>query len=426
MGGIITDCVVADRPNHRSSNNVFSTATDAERDLVRSHLAHILASAAFQNSKRYSAVLKYLVDQTLDGAGDRLKERTIGIDVFNRTPDYDTAADHAVRSAVAEVRKRLAQYYQQNPADPLRIELMPGSYTPQFRHAEDPASSLPVTAEVLPNLHTDSPLPQEPAKLHSTWRSWLIAAGSLLLVAAVVGISLAVRANDPIEDFWGPVLASRAPVLLCLGNLEGGRGLVGSPSSLSSSLSLDQFHVSEAETVHVYDAMTLAKFAGLMQSRGKQIQLASQSDATFADLQKGPAILVGLMNNNWTERLMPKLRYTVQRATPSKVVIFDRNNPSNTDWAVDYSISYLDLTRDYALVLRMIDPKTDQVVVVAAGITVFGTFAAGDFLTDKNALRKLASIAPPGWQKKNMEIVLATDVIRGRSGRADIVAAQFW
>jgi hypothetical protein len=47
-------------------------------------------------------------------------------------------------------------------------------------------------------------------------------------------------------------------------------------------------------------------------------------------------------------------------------------------------------------------------------------------LTNKDELKKLSAIAPPGWEKKNMELVLSTDVIRGRSGHADIVAAQFW
>jgi hypothetical protein len=86
--------------------------------------------------------------------------------------------------------------------------------------------------------------------------------------------------------------------------------------------------------------------------------------------------------------------------------------------------AYLEVTKDYAIVLRMADPKTEQVVV--AGITVFGAFAAGEFLTDANEMKKLAAVAPRGWEGKNMELVLATDVIRGRSGPATIAAAQFW
>src|SRR3954471_1631049 len=80
-------------------------------DLVLDQLRRILESPGFRNSKRYAAVLRYIVEQTLNGNADHLKERTIGVDIFGRTPDYDTSSDHVVRSAMAEVRKRLGQYY---------------------------------------------------------------------------------------------------------------------------------------------------------------------------------------------------------------------------------------------------------------------------------------------------------------------------
>jgi hypothetical protein len=256
---------------------------------------------------------------------------------------------------------------------------------------------------------------------------WPIAGAAVTLALCIVALVVAMRSPAPFDSFWQPVFSSRAPVLLCVGNLEGGRGpSAGASQGPNPALTLKEFHSSESETVHVYDAMTLARFAGLMAANAKQYQIASQSDATFTDLQKGPAVLVGLMNNDWTERLVPKLRFTVEHPAPSRITIRDRDNPSNTDWTVDYSTPYLDVTKDYALVLRMVDPKTEQIVVVAAGITVFGTFAAGDFLTNKGEMKKLAAFVPRGWEKKNVELVLSTDVIRGRSGPATIIAAQFW
>jgi hypothetical protein len=207
--------------------------------------------------------------------------------------------------------------------------------------------------------------------------------------------------------------------------MEGGRGSPETHSDLSSALTLSDFQNSPFETASVYDAVTMAKFGELLEANGRPFRLKSQSDATFTDLQSGPTILVGLLNNNWTERLVRKLRFTVENSS-GKFIIRDRNNASSQEWSVDYSTPYLDVTRDYALVLRMFDPKTEQMVVVAAGITVFGTSAAGDFLTNKEEIGKLSAIAPPGWEKKNMEIVLSTDVIRGRSGHASIVASQFW
>ncbi|HUA92185.1 MAG TPA: hypothetical protein VL991_06440 [Terracidiphilus sp.] len=425
---MISQNVQAGGSSVRTPNSVFNPGTDLERDDIRSQLQRILTSPAFHNSKRYAAVLKFIVDQTLQGFGDRLKERTIGIEVFERPPDYDTAADHVVRSAVAEVRKRLAQYYQQVHGE-LRIEVLPGSYMPQFRwpgeQYRSPAASAGL-AEAPGGEPTAGALPSKPAQRHMWFHPQWLVLGCFLVFVAVAAVIASVHARGPFEGFWRPVFSSHAPVLLCIGNVAGGRRPPEEDPITSPSASLSDFHNSASNTVNVYDAFTMAKFAGLMQANGRQFQLASQSDATFTDLQNGPAILVGLLNNEWTVRLVSKLRFTVDQPTPDQVSIRDRDNPSNHGWAIDYATPYLNLTRDYALVLRMVDPKTEQVVVVAAGITVFGTTAAGDFLTNEHEMKKLAAIAPPGWEKKNMELVLATDVIRGRSGPATIVAAQFW
>jgi hypothetical protein len=416
-------------PVGQAPNSSFNPGTLLERDEVRDQLRKILSSAAFHNSRRYAAVLKYIVDQTLDGFGDRLKERTIGIEVFDRPPDYDTATDHAVRSAVAEVRKRLAQYYANGGRGELRIDILPGSYMPQFRRGEAESHTVSIHSQVAA-FPAAGPAPQivPDRAMPPSWprAAWIAAICAVLLAATVLAIGTFYRGRDPLDGFWKPMLASHAPVLICIGNVEGGEEPPAPNPGLTPNLTLSEFHNSPNTTVNVYDAFTLAKFAGLMKANGKDFKLESQSDATFTDLQNGPAILVGLLNNNWSERLMPRLRFSVEQPTPGKYVIRDHSNPSNNDWSVDYSTPYLNLTKDYALVLRMVDPKTEQTVIVDAGITVFGTSAAANFLTNKGEMQKLAAMAPPGWEKKNMELVLSTDVIRGRSGPASIVAAQFW
>lgn len=410
------------------TSGVFQPVTELDREQVRSQLHKILVSPAFQNSKRYAAVLKYIVEQTLQGNGERLKERTIGIEVFHRVPDYDTATDHVVRSAASEVRKRLAQYYQQCAADELKIEVLSGSYVPQFRRAGERTVA---AAGVLDAGAASPEQAARPAKsedaTHGALRSpRRILAAAAVLAASAAALLLNFRSTSPFDAFWQPILSSRAPVLLCVGNLAGGRGTPDKDAVPASTLSLRDYHMTPSETINVHDAITLARFADLMGSRGKQITLVSQSAATYDDLQTGPAILVGLLNNDWTQSLLPKLRFAVEQPAVGTVLIRDRKNPANTNWSVNFNTPYLDVNRDYAIVLRMVDPKTEQTVVVAAGITVYGTTAAGNFLTSKSEMQKLAAIAPPGWEKKNMELVLSTDVIRGQSGPATIVAAQFW
>src|SRR5579872_2779024 len=101
---------------------------------VREELARVLASQEFRTSRRCQVFLRYVVENTLAGRTDTLKERTIGIDVFARPASYDPADDATVRVKAGEVRKRLDRYYtSEGRADRLRIELPPGTYTPAFR-----------------------------------------------------------------------------------------------------------------------------------------------------------------------------------------------------------------------------------------------------------------------------------------------------
>ena len=74
-----------------------------------------------------------MVENTLQGHGDMLKERTIGIEVFGRPTSYDPSDDATVRVKAGEVRKRLGLYYSEHGSgNPLRIELPSGTYVPEF------------------------------------------------------------------------------------------------------------------------------------------------------------------------------------------------------------------------------------------------------------------------------------------------------
>src|SRR5664279_3264289 len=121
------------------STTMGSLATDRrletapEKDAIREQLERLLAHSAFKSSKRCLTLLRYVVEHNLSGEGEALKERTLGVAVFGRLAEYDTNADPIVRATAGEVRKRIAQYYHEPERDgELRIDLRPGSYTPQF------------------------------------------------------------------------------------------------------------------------------------------------------------------------------------------------------------------------------------------------------------------------------------------------------
>ena len=120
----------------------------AEQRKVLEQLNRLLESHQFKNSRRYPALLRFIVEEALEGRGEFLKERLLGVRVFDRPADYDTAADPIVRVTIAEIRKRIAQYYHDEEHDAeIRIELLPGRYAPEFRARRD---SHPVQEAVEP------------------------------------------------------------------------------------------------------------------------------------------------------------------------------------------------------------------------------------------------------------------------------------
>jgi TolB-like protein len=100
---------------------------------VRAQLERILASEGFANAGRLARLLRYTVEQTLEGQGDRLKEYVLGVEVFDRRDGYDPRLDSIVRVEVRRLRAKLAEYYQNEGAsDPVLIRLRKGSYAPVF------------------------------------------------------------------------------------------------------------------------------------------------------------------------------------------------------------------------------------------------------------------------------------------------------
>ena len=89
-----------------------------EAGLVRDHLKEVMASRAFAGSKRAQDFLQLIVEHALAGRYDSLRERTIGAEMFGRPIDYDTSNDAVVRVKATEVRRKLAQYYQESGKEP--------------------------------------------------------------------------------------------------------------------------------------------------------------------------------------------------------------------------------------------------------------------------------------------------------------------
>jgi hypothetical protein len=412
-----------------------SLFTAAEKEIVLKELRKVLDSQPFRNSARSKQFLSYVVQHKLEGREELLKERTIGTEIFQRKADYATADDSVVRVQAGEVRRRLEQYYHSVPSpSPGRIELPLGSYAPEFRWDSPPASLADSTAA---------------SAVKRRWRPWVAGMLGLVLVSAIV---LATRLpnrrprESALEQFWSPIFSTSQPVLICLAKpvlYRPSRDLFRRYSKThpgtfqteverwNRPLPLDageKIRWGDMVSLHDYgvamgDVYVAAKLSALFDHIAKPSQVRIGSNYSFEDLRNSPAVVVGAFNNRWTLQMTSNLRFAF--AEENGKFRIQEQGPSGR------TISYVagphgEVAEDFAVVTRLLDSKTGQVLIAAAGLGANGTQAAGEFISRQDYLEEAFRSAPRDWRQKNLQVVLQTTVTDSVAGPPRVVATYFW
>ena len=451
------------RPS-RATLEMWIPQTDADQDEILTQLDLLLAHPLFSQSKRYPALLRFVVEQTLDGNADQVKERLIGMEVFGRAPGYDANADPVVRVAAGEIRKRLAQYYY-DPAhqDEIRIELPTGSYVPVFQRRveifDPPTAPADIDRDLAlipsrPNLAPpdqplSAPVPiggfanevsQLPPVIHHTAHPILtvllvvvtlllgLAGGYWLRVYRQARIPAPVSPYQAVDDFWQPLTAGPATVTLCLGEPARDSSKDTDPAQAIEHPKLTEplyFRLRQSGLFALADVVTLTRLNAVLERNHKAFRVSAASEASFAQLREGPAVFIGAFDNLWTMRLTRDLRFGFD-SIDGNAFIVDRKSLKNTTWFTAWDLPYQKLARDYAIVARFRDTLTGQPVVIAAGISEEGTEAAGELISNPADLDTLLRNAPANWRNMNVEAVIETQVIDGHDGPPQLRAVEFW
>jgi len=457
-------------------------STEADRKAIFGQLDRLLESPLFRNSKRYPNMLRYVVEQALEGNEALLKERLLGIAVFQRSPDYDTNQDTVVRLTAGEVRKRIAQYYHQpEHAGELQIDLKPGSYVPVFRRPEPqpsanggekhllyelaqrtenaakiPARKAPSEEPEQTKLHAEPPPRQEeqartepdnspvaagtsgemPRQFVKNRRSSLLRllAGSMVLLAVAGGVLFwwvsGESRQTPDHQLWAPILQESGQIQLVVADL--------SAATLNNSQNSSQVQqrrqagalidlLRMGEIVNYRDSLAQTDLVAFLSRHGKPYRLELSSQASYSDLQRSASVLVGGLDNVWTLRLTEPLRYHfVHRGPGYNYAIEDRQHPEQAGWSVDLTQPPDHSTQDYAIVARIFDVTTGRPVLVVAGIGANGTTAAAQFLLEPDRMAELTPHAPRKWEHLNMEAVIRTQILDNHAGPPHVVDCYFW
>jgi hypothetical protein len=434
------------------------TGAAADIGAARSELAVVVASSTFSRSPRMSRLLIYLCEKFFAGESDQIKEYNIAVDLLGRSPSFDPADNASARVEVHRLRKKLRAYYEAEGADrELRIEIPAGTYVPQFvpKRLDTPKPE-PVTAAIAVEVEAQEPLvvaelaiPTEelaPTPIRSRLRlprrwPWLAAAAVLVVAGILVALQLMRKPNPEFDAFWRPAIESAASTMIVMAH-----PIVYHPTTRANQLH-SQLHGSPplpvqipldvppnllngSDFVAVFDqyvgfgdTVAVSGLTTLFARHGGAVNVRLASKTEFADMGDSPAILIGAFTNRWTIELTQKFRYSFFLHSGHKPSILDRQ--TNSRWFTDKADNG-NSNEDYILICRLPKSQTGGFAIVGAGLTQYGTEEAGRILTHPEALSPILRQLPKGWEWKNVELVLHSQIVGGTPTAPDLTASFVW
>ncbi|MDZ4800261.1 MAG: hypothetical protein SGI92_19050 [Bryobacteraceae bacterium] len=412
-----------------SANTASSGGLDgAFRTEVGAALEQLLGSPEFRQSEQSKRLLRHLVEVSLDGSQDQLKERAIGASVFGLESGYDTAENPIVRVRVNELRKRLAKYYQEAGAVRVRFEIPARGYR----------------VEVLPAVIV------APAEEPSPRRRLVPVALALgLAVAAVAGVAFAgwwqwnQRKLDVLHRFWAPALESRSSILICAGHpvvyrlsREAQERIHGGTIDHYQGQTLDLSVRPDAvlrgrdivsmpdQYIGLGSAEAVARVNGFLQKQEKATEIRFGNDLTFSELRKSPAVLIGAFQNRWTVEFMKGMRFVFDAGTSGAPAVVDTS--SGRRFTLPTLQPNGQTREDYVLVSRILRGASGEFVIAAGGITQYGGHTVGEVLSDSGLLGTMLRGASKSWESRNLQLLMKVQVIGKTAGPPEVVALHEW
>lgn len=435
----------------RPSPHAELVKREEEIEALRRHLDDLTQAPAFKGSHRSQQFLRFVVERVLEGDVDRLKERTIGIELFHRLPTYDTGEDAIVRVTASDVRRRLLQYYgRYGDASPFRIRLQPGSYVPEI---EQQPLAAPAISEIAPPLPTALSAEQTlkvgsaPEPPQTRWRVhvlWAIVAAVLATsVAVVVGGKPALATASLLP--WSAVFRAGHSTQLITSdpNIEQLQELTGTDISVSDYA--NQHYVSDPDALspmqrtfylfyqHADNAASvdtpLAVSIGRLAPVSARILVRSARSVRITDLETDDnLILIGSPRSNpWFQIFQNQLDFQFVFSQEMNQEIIRDVRPRSGE-----SITYIPTARGFATgesfaILALVHkPNQSGQVLLLAGANGEGTEAAGHIVSDRERLLAALEFCgiSPRTRARDFELLLRLHTMAGSPSTVEMAACH--
>ena len=261
----------------------------------------------------------------------------------------------------------------------------------------------------------------------SKWTRWIAGIAVAIVVVLVAGMfgtrEMRVAHRRPADVFWAPVMETQHPVLIIMGTnrvyrinndfMDRYRAEHHIENTNEESFIdlkkgdvIDESELRKTELIGFGDVAAAARIASMLTRFNKRYDLRYGGDIAVTDFRSSPAFLIGGFSNIWTREVMRRLRFQLEGYDH----IVDKENATRS-WRRK-SASGTFVGDDYVVISRLIRPETGNFILAIGGIDTYSNQAAADFLNDPDRLDALLKVLPAGWEQKNMQIVLHTDVLK--------------
>jgi len=404
----------------------MSSPGERLHDGRRAAIGRVLHSAAFSRSDSSRLLLKFIVEKSLSGDLDSLKEYTIATEALGRPPDFDPKADSIVRIQVQRLRKRLEEYYSgEGREDPVRIVIPSGHYIPEFRTHPEPSPPKKIDEPLVP-FSPDRPGVATGRELSYRFLIGLVivllsavvimgfylsralgpksaAKGSPLPTSLVPLWHVFVPPNDPplivysnamfLTDDYGDVyrvsLSSARP-LPSGAKIPTLSGLENIPPVLPKTGNLRYFDLYTGTG----EVVAAGKIARLLGAEKQDFSVERSGLVSYDNIRSGNVIFLGSSAEDAVLEKLPIDAEFVFDLSGEDAVIRDRapapGQPRSYELGRDPKTG--EYQTDYALISLLPSVDPGRYVLVLAGITTLGTQAAAEFATSPAQMATLENM----------------------------------
>jgi hypothetical protein len=402
-------------------------AIDFERDSRWELVQRVMESPHLIGSARLRDFLLHVTACAIRETPEDATEQQIGIQVFQRSPGFNSSEDSIVRSQARLLRLKLAAYFNaEGESEPLIIEIPKGHYLPVFLPSKrakfmDAASGDDSTKEtpVPPHVEeaTDVLLTEPPQTARSErQRGWLALAAVGLALLLCLSLAVVFRwerqatAAKPLKQLWAPFLVGDSPLViysnaLFVGDAKSGMRYAANDGSDGQSTELVDHYTGIGELISIHELTRMFDY------QHAEFVLKRSPLVTWDEARSRNLIFIGSAAENGSLKLLPATQDFTLTATADAAGIVN-HHPRQGEPQV-YLRPEHPLTRDYAIVALLPGVQPDHRMFVFSGLTTLGTQAAVEYALDPDTAGELIQQVSFGKKLHNFEALLEVSIRGG-------------